>query len=126
MKLYRLIEELDTDLFNNKQIINHINPRIESYNSKEALKKVVGDLLTKIAAFSKSKDIRVTAKPFRNVILVQVIYSDQRMISEIDACFKEIHTHIKNMGGCLYITKRNNNLTTISITLLNFTASAVA
>jgi hypothetical protein len=126
MKLYRLIDELDTDLFNNKQIINHVNSRIETFNSEETLKKIAGDLLTKIAAFSKSKDIRIIAKPFHNVILVQVQYSDHRLISEIDTCYKEIQIHIKDMGGCLYITKRDNNLTTISITLLNFISSAVA
>ena len=126
MNLCRLIDDLNMDLFNNKQIINGVNSRIEAFTSKETLEKIIGDVLTKTSALSKDKEIQITAKPFHNIILIQVKYLDYRAISEIGTCYKEIQTHIKSLGGCLYVTKRNDNLTTISFTLLNYSSSAVA
>jgi hypothetical protein len=127
--LSHLVDQLTGNIsssFKKQHIINEIKPCVETDTCKAVLKQVLGSLLDHAAGYSKGKNIRVSAKIFHDIVLLQLKYHDSRKKHDIEKNFEEIKHLLKHLGGCIYINDSKIDETTISITFLNHQVPKVA
>ena len=109
-----------------KQIINDIDPSVHADTCSGIIRQVLHKLLDHASDYAESRNIRISAKTFHNVILVQVKYNDSRERHEIERGLEKIKGLLGRLGGCMYINDYKTNEPTISITFLNRRLSRVA
>jgi hypothetical protein len=120
MNLCRLIDQLANDkTFAKIQVTNDINPSVQADTCERTLKQVLYNLLDHAVGYTNNKNIRISAKTFHHIILVQIKYLDPRQGFDIKTNLAEIKNPVEHLGGCLYINDSKIDETTISVTFLN-------
>ena len=128
MNLHQLVDRSAQSISTYKvnRIINDINPRLEVDAETEMLMEVVLCLLDSATGHAGSTYVRVAAKTFHNIVLMQIKYSDPRYENEIEKALEGIKELAQSLGGCLYVTRGGKKETTISLTFMSQHVFAIA
>ncbi|HLG38432.1 MAG TPA: hypothetical protein VI461_02150, partial [Chitinophagaceae bacterium] len=129
MSLYHLVNHLCETLLlsNNKQkvIVNNISPGLQAGAKKEGLTMVLQRLLDDVCRHSISNEIKITARRFNGVTVVQIKHKDSRLESLINQDLTDIKQLARKLGGCIYVSC-SDVVTTISFTYVNTNCSELA
>ena len=109
-----------------KQVLNQVDPALQTATCAGTLNQVLCNLLNHAAGFSSTADIRISAKSFHNVVIMQIRYQGGQSEVDNDKHFALVKTLLLNMGGCIYVNNSKQHETTISITFLNQKLKRVA
>lgn len=101
------------------RIVNEINPYLSVCAESKMLGLVIQNLLDEAIHYSMSKSVRIRAKSFHNVILVQIKYKDLRSEAVIENSLDKVKMQAEKLGGCLYVKCSKINGTTIAFTFLS-------
>jgi len=98
------------------KIINDVHSGLRINTCRESMNSLLYGLLQSSANHAASQYIRVVAKAFHNIILLQIKYQDLRHEAAIKKEFEAISRQAERLGGCIYISNSTSNETTLSLT----------
>lgn len=128
MSLYHLVNHLCGTLLssNSKQkiIVNNISPGLQAGVKKEALAMVLQRLLDDLYRHSISSEIKISARRFNGVTVVQIKHKDSRLEPLINRDITDVKQLARKLGGCIYLSC-TDVATTISFTYVNTNCSEV-
>ena len=101
------------------QFRNEVEPFPESINCTENLRAVIHQLVSYAASVCGNKPLRILAKKFSSIILLQVKVNDSNHRSNLEDGISKIRPLAEALGGCLYVTHSCLYESTISFTFLS-------
>ena len=122
------LHELTTQLVNtfiptassNKSFfVNDIPARLPLATNQQMLASVLSGLLSAIVTHAKDSCIRLSAKIYGNVVLVQVKDSASSNTAAVENEVRKLQPIAEKMFGSVSVTSQRKNLTTISFGFVN-------
>ena len=95
--------------------VNEIPGHLQLNIDPQWMASVLSGLLSAVTYFAKDSCIRLTAKFYGNVILVQVKDSGSCDINAIESQIRKLQPLAESMKGTVGVTSRRNNMTTITL-----------
>lgn len=111
---------LDKASRNNSFFINEIPQDLLLDANPQMFASVLSGLLSTVVSFAKDSCIRLTAKTYGNVILLQVKDSNTFYKYSIDKEIKKLQPLAEKMKGSISVTSQRKKLTTITFGFPNF------
>ncbi len=111
---------LDKASRNNSFFINEIPQDLLLDANPQMFASVLSGLLSTVVSFAKDSCIRLTAKTYGNVILVQVKDSNTFYKYSIDKEIEKLQPLAEKMKGSISVTSQRKKLTTITFGFPNF------
>lgn len=108
----------------NSFIINDISPAIMVTTDENLLTAIVNDLLAVIVSRNKNSCIRLTAKPFTNVVLLHIQDQNKAIRETSMSDFDDLQPHAAKVGGCITINNRKKESATLVLSLLDYASVA--
>ena len=129
VSLHHLVNEIITGVSaktsrHNSCIVNDIPIHLQLASNTDMIASVVSNLLSTLATYAENSCIRITAKVFNNVILLQL--KDQNSINTytIANSLQSSQPIAEKIGGFLGVTSQRKNETTIVFSFPNIGAAA--
>lgn len=94
--------------------VNEIPGHLQLSTDPQWIASVLSGLLSAVVYCAKDSCIRLTAKIYGNVILVQVKDSSSCNINVMESQIQKIQPLAESMRGSVGVTSRRNNITTIT------------
>jgi hypothetical protein len=129
MNLCQLVTQLADNMetgFGEKQVINEIHPCVEADTCQGLLKQTLCSLLKKVTDHNSGKAVKISAKTFHNLVVLQVKYNDPSEQGDLERKYEEIEKLAGFLGGSIYINNTKIDETTVSITFLDHQISKTA
>ncbi len=111
---------LDKASRNNSFFINEIPQDLLLDANPQMFASVLSGLLSTVVSFAKDSCIRLTAKTYGNVILLQVKDSNTFYKYSIDKEIEKLQPLAEKMKGSISVTSQRKKLTTITFGFPNF------
>jgi len=108
----------------NSFIINEISPAIMVTTDENLLASVINNLLAVIVSRNKNSCIRITAKPFRNVVLLHIKDQNRSVKETTINDFDELQPLAAMVGGCITICNQSDRATTLAMSIADLAAVA--
>lgn len=94
--------------------VNEIPGHFQLSTDPQWIASVLSGLLSAVVYYANDSCIRLTAKNYGNVILVQVKDSSSCNINAIESQIQKLQPLAESMRGSVGVTSRRNNITTIT------------
>lgn len=99
---------------NNSFFVNEIPARLPLITSKEMIAFVLSGVLSAVATHSKGSCIRLSAKIYGSVVLMQVRDSTSSNTGAVENEVRKLQPIAEKMLGSVSVTSKRKNLTTIT------------
>ena len=124
VSLHQLVDQLTASLLprTTKQrsfIVNDVQREMLVSTDKNILATVISNLLNTTLAHTQSNCIRISAKLFGNIVLLQVKDTDNRHDEAITGSLPQVEYLAEKIGGCVTLTSNKLKGTTVVFSFYN-------
>lgn len=99
---------------NNNVFINDIPDQLHVATDQHMLTSVLSGLLSAVVSYTRNSDIRVSARIYGNVILVQLKESTSFNANAVESEVRKLQPLAEKMRGSVCVTSQRKNITTIT------------
>jgi hypothetical protein len=111
----RLVTSFSGIATSNKNLfVNEIPGHLQLAADPQMIASVISGLLSSVVSYAKDSCIRLSAKIYGNVILVQVKDSSSFNINAIESQVKKLQPLAERIRGSVGVTSQRNNITTLT------------
>ncbi len=108
---------------NNNVFINEIPDQLHLATDRHMLASVLGGLLSAVVSYTKDSNIRLSAKIYGNVVLVQLKESTSFNTNAVENEVRKLQPLAEKMRGSVCVTSQRKNITTITFGFPNLPLS---
>ncbi|MEI9911053.1 MAG: hypothetical protein WDO71_16085 [Bacteroidota bacterium] len=109
---------------NKSLIINDVPVNITAERNEHLLSSVLAGLMNEVITHTESSCIRITAKTFRNVVLLHVKNDGSLNYDSISHNLSAMQTQAEKLDGFIGFTSYRNKITTIAFSFTNIQEAA--
>ena len=99
---------------NNNHFINEIPDQLHLATDRQMLATILSGLISAVDTYAKDSCIRLSAKVYGNVVLVQVKESTSLNNNAFESEVYKLQPLAEKMRGCVFVTSQRQKLTTIT------------
>ena len=108
----------------NSFIVNDISPAIVITTDENLLAAVINDLLAIVVSRNKNSCIRITAKPFSNLVLLHIKDQNNNIRETTINDYDDLQPLASKVGGCITISNKKKDSATLALSMFDFASVA--